>query len=260
VSGQCEAERSTTYAAARITFYNPCPQAGLRPADTTNLSISKNPAGYHLAGSAPLPQPMPMRITGGQQGGRQIKVPKGLDVRPTPDIVKQAVFNSLGGRIQGVRLLELFAGSGALSLEALSRGAASATLVEKSKKTAVLLRENFLSVNIPPGHFDIRVQEAATALLQLAQAGAKFDMVIADPPYGEKNVNRRSSSFAQALLDDEHLPKVLKGDGMFILGHTKRDSLEVPPNWEELKRMKHGDTVMRFFRRTRAEDDSGVAA
>ena len=67
-----------------------------------------------------------MRITGGAEGGRRIKVPKGLDVRPTPDLVKQAVFNSLGARIEGVRLLELFAGSGALSLEALSRGATSA--------------------------------------------------------------------------------------------------------------------------------------
>ena len=133
-------------------------------------------------------------------------------------------------------------------------------MVEKSPKTAALLRHNFLSVKIDSSRFDVRVQEAATAISQLAQGKAKFDIVIADPPYGEKNINRRSTSFAQALLDDEHLPGLLSGEGIFILGHTKRDSLEVPPNWEELKRMKHGDTVMRFFRRTLAVDDSGQLA
>src|ERR1017187_8039324 len=68
----------------------------------------------------------PMRITGGKAARRILKVPKGLAVRPTPDLVKQAVFNSLGGRVVGARVLELFAGTGALSLECLSRGAASA--------------------------------------------------------------------------------------------------------------------------------------
>ena len=66
-----------------------------------------------------------MRITGGNAARRILKVPKGLDVRPTPDLVKQAVFNSLGARVEGAKVLELFAGSGALSLECLSRGAAS---------------------------------------------------------------------------------------------------------------------------------------
>ena len=67
-----------------------------------------------------------MRITGGQAARRQLSVPKGLDVRPTPDRVKQAIFNSLGDRVLNARVLELFAGSGALSLECLSRGARSA--------------------------------------------------------------------------------------------------------------------------------------
>jgi len=77
-----------------------------------------------------------MRITGGQAARRILKVPKGLDVRPTPDLVKQAVFNSLGPRVVGARVLELFGGSGALSLECLSRGAASAVCVEKSPRHA----------------------------------------------------------------------------------------------------------------------------
>ena len=85
-----------------------------------------------------------MRITGGHAARRRLKVPKGLDVRPTPDLVKQAVFNSLGVRVAGARVLELFAGTGALSLECLSRGAASAVCVEKTSRHAELLRQNFL--------------------------------------------------------------------------------------------------------------------
>ena len=70
-----------------------------------------------------------MRIIGGKSGGRLLKVPKGFDVRPTPDLVKQAIFNSLGERVEGAAVLELFGGSGALSLEALSRGARGAVVV-----------------------------------------------------------------------------------------------------------------------------------
>src|SRR5688500_20297403 len=83
-----------------------------------------------------------MRVIGGKAGGRILKVPKGLDVRPTPDLVKQAVFNSLGDRVLNARVLELFGGSGALSLESLSRGAASAVCVELSSKHARHIRDN----------------------------------------------------------------------------------------------------------------------
>ena len=69
---------------------------------------------------------------------------------------------------------------------------------------------------------------AFVALPQLGASGAQFDLVLADPPYGEKNVGRRSESFAQRLLDDPNLPKLLAPGGLFILGHAKRDTLEVP--------------------------------
>src|SRR5271169_3607997 len=83
-----------------------------------------------------------MRITGGQAARQILKVPKGLAVRPTPDLVKQAVFNSLGARVVGTRVLELFAGSGALSLDCLSRGAVSAVCIEKSHRHAEFIRGN----------------------------------------------------------------------------------------------------------------------
>lgn len=186
-----------------------------------------------------------MRITGGNAARRILKVPKGLDVRPTPDLVKQAIFNSLGERVNGARVLELFAGSGALSLECLSRGAASALCIEKSEKHAAFIRQN--AAALPDSHLQTRVQDVFTAIAQLAAAGAQFDLILADPPYGEKNVGRRSESFAQRLLDDENLPKLLAAGGRFVLGHTKRDTLEITSRWDEVKMLKHGDTVMRFF-------------
>src|SRR5579863_2428777 len=109
-----------------------------------------------------------MRITGGNISGRILKVPKGLEVRPTPDLVKQAVFNSLGGRVVNARVLELFAGTGALSLESLSRGAAHAVCVEKAQRHALAIRRNLDTTSFPAGSLDVRVQDVFTALAQLA--------------------------------------------------------------------------------------------
>lgn len=188
-----------------------------------------------------------MRITGGIAGGRILKVPKGLDVRPTPDLVKQAIFNSLGERVIGARVLELFAGTGALTLECLSRGAQSGVCVEKATRHAAVLRENLVAAGLDGKPVEVRTQDVFAALTQLAAAGERFDLVFADPPYGEKNVGRRSQSFAQQLLDAPPLPSLLASNGLFVLGHTKRDTLELPPPWRERKLMRHGDTVMRFL-------------
>ncbi len=187
-----------------------------------------------------------MRITGGYAARRILKVPKGLDVRPTPDLVKQAVFNSLGARVVGARVLELFAGSGALSLECLSRGATAAVCVEKSHRHAEFIRSNatiagFITL------LEVWQHDVFPAMRQFAENGRQFDLILADPPYGEKNVNRRSTSFAQQLLDDKNLPKLLAPGGRFVLGHTKRDTLELVAPWTEVKMLKHGDTVMRFM-------------
>lgn len=197
-----------------------------------------------------------MRITGGTASGRILKVPKGLDVRPTPDLVKQALFNSLGERVINARVLELFAGTGALSLDSLSRGAAHAVCVEKSSRTAQMIRENLALAQLPAASLDVRVHDVFTALAQFAAAGTQFNLVLADPPYGEKNPGRRSHSFAQRLLDDAHLPRVLAAGGLFVLGHAKRDSLEIPPGWEETKLLKHGDSIMRFFRRNEGAESN----
>ncbi|MBU6409968.1 MAG: RsmD family RNA methyltransferase, partial [Verrucomicrobia bacterium] len=154
-----------------------------------------------------------MRITGGQAARRILKVPKGFEVRPTPDLVKQAIFNSLGSRVAGARVLELFAGSGALSLECLSRGAGAALCIEKSAKHAGFIKANAAATGATGLH--ARAQDVFAALAQLAESGSQFDLILADPPYGEKNIGRRSTSFAQRLLDDENLPKLPAPGGQF---------------------------------------------
>ena len=197
-----------------------------------------------------------MRITGGKAARRILKVPKGLAVRPTPDLVKQAVFNSLGGRVVGARVLELFAGTGALSLECLSRGAASAVCVEKSSRHAETLRQNFQIAGFSPEILQVRVQDVFVALAQLAAAGERFALVLADPPYGDKNIGRRSTSFAQQLLDEVNLPQLLEPGGLLVLGYTKRDTLSVPEFWREQKLLKHGDSVMLFLTADRDMQDA----
>ena len=191
-----------------------------------------------------------MRIIGGQAAGRLLKVPAGYDVRPTPDLVRQAIFNSLGDRVVNARVLDLFSGSGALGLECLSRGAVSVLSIEKANRHAMMIRQNLTAIGLSSEHHELRIQDVFVAVAQLAEGGRTFDLILADPPFGEKNVGRRSSSMSQQLLDNEHLPPLMTPEGLFVLGHTKRDTLTVPKIWEERKVMKHGDSMMRFLRKS----------
>ena len=188
-----------------------------------------------------------MRIIGGTAAGLLLKVPGGYDVRPTPDLVRQAIFNSLGDRVPGARILDLFSGSGAIGLECLSRGAALVLSVEKANRHAMMIRQNLAATRLPAENHELRVQDVFAAIGQLAESGRQFDLIIADPPFGEKNVGRRSTSLSQRLLDDERLPRLLAPGGLLVLGHTKRDMLTVPADWNEQKVLKHGDSMMRFF-------------
>jgi len=188
-----------------------------------------------------------MRITGGKSARRILKAPKGLDVRPTPDLVKQAVFNSLGARVLDATVLELFAGTGALSIECMSRGATSVVCVEKSHRHAEVLRQNFERAGFSVESLQLRVQDVFTAIGQLAAAEQHFDLILADPPYGEKNIGKRSTSFAQRLLDEPILRSLLSPSGLLVLGHAKRDTLAVSELWLERKLLRHGDSMMRFL-------------
>lgn len=196
-----------------------------------------------------------MRIIGGWAGGLILKVPRGLAVRPTPDRVKQAVFNSLGPRVVDAEVLELFAGTGALSLECISRGARLAVCVERSARHAAFLRENWRRAGFPPETLELQIQDVFTAIEPLVTVGRSFDLILADPPYGPKNQGTRSRSAAQQLLDHSWLPRLLRPQGRFVLGHASWDQVEVPPLWREVKVLHHGDSVMRFLETGRAEPD-----
>jgi 16S rRNA (guanine966-N2)-methyltransferase len=190
-----------------------------------------------------------MRIIGGTAAGLILKAPKGFDVRPTPDLVRQAIFNSLGPRVDAARVLDLFSGTGALGLECLSRGAIEILSIEKTHRHAEIIRQNLASTRLPADAVEIREQDVFTAIHQLAAAPRQFTLIMADPPFGKKNIGVRSTSASQQLLDDKHLPQLLHPDGLFVLGHTKRDTLEIPPHWQEKKQMKHGDHIVRFLRK-----------
>jgi len=185
-----------------------------------------------------------MRITGGHWAGRALVVPPGQGVRPTPDKMRQAIFNSLGDWVRGRTVLELFAGSGALSLECLSREAANALCVELSRRHAGFIRRNARALE---ALVEVRVKDAFAAIRQLGEREQQFDFIMADPPYGEKNINRRSDSLAQKMLYDEHLPTLLNEDARLLLGHARRDQLDIPDPWRELKTLRHGDNWIRFL-------------
>ena len=116
-----------------------------------------------------------------------------------------------------------------------------------SGRHAEVLRHNFQVAGFASEALSLRVQDVFIAAAQLATSGERFNLILADPPYGEKNIGRRSTSLAQQVLDDPNLPGLLAPEGLLILGHTKRDTLTLPENWEEKKVLKHGDSMMRFL-------------
>ncbi len=119
-------------------------------------------------------------ISGGSLRGRRLLVPAGASTRPTRAIVREALFSMLGERIRGAEVLDLFAGSGALGLEALSRGAARATFVEHDGRALAALRRNIADCGLPDGCAEV---DAVDVQRWVPRAGRRFDVVLADPPY-----------------------------------------------------------------------------
>jgi 16S rRNA (guanine966-N2)-methyltransferase len=122
------------------------------------------------------------RIVAGRLGGRRLRVPRGSAVRPTSDRVREALFSTLGARVVDAVVLDLFAGSGALGIEALSRGARTVTFVERDRATARVLRDNLATLDLEA---DVRVTDAARFVGELPAAtpSGPFDLVLCDPPY-----------------------------------------------------------------------------
>ena len=167
----------------------------------------------------------------GELGGRRLKAPPGRRTRPTSDRVREALFSMLGP-LQGASALDLFAGSGALGIEALSRGAAAAVFVERDAAAAAALRENLGALGLGPERAELRRADALAALRSAARRDEKYDLVFVDPPYGE--ASRWGPPLSAAL------PALLLPAGRIVVESDRRAplGLTVPVATER----RYGDT------------------
>lgn len=177
-----------------------------------------------------------MRVISGEHKGRRLAGVKKTGVRPTSDKVRESIFNVLRQEIVGKRILDLFAGAGTLGIEALSRGAESATFVDASRQSISILKENLHALDLE-GKSNILRLDGLKALGQLKQ---RFDLIFADPPY--------LKGLVQRIVDSVARSEVLQKDGILILEHHKKENPSLPQeNLSVFKQKRFGDTVISFF-------------
>ncbi len=181
-----------------------------------------------------------MRVIAGTAGGIPLHTPR-TDLRPSMEKVRGAIFDSLGDAVPGARVLDLFAGSGALGLEALSRGAASVTFVEKDRVAVATIHRNFEKTRLTG-----TVQAADVfSYLDRYSAPESFDLIIADPPYSKIPGER---DFAPELLNNDALRRALAPGGTFVLEHLPSSPLILGDRWECLRDKSYGATAVAFLR------------
>jgi 16S rRNA (guanine966-N2)-methyltransferase len=175
-----------------------------------------------------------VRVIAGALGGRTLVAPRGRDVRPTSDRVREALFSILGQRVVNARVLDLFAGSGALGIEALSRGAASAVFVDSSAAAVAAVRRNLGSLRLDA---EVRHQPAAAYLERAWATRRQYDLVFVDPPY------RQASALGREL--SEEVSSVLAPDGRVVAESDRRGplALDIPLVTER----RYGDTLIRIY-------------
>lgn len=178
-----------------------------------------------------------MRIIAGELGGRRLVAPRGLATRPTTDRAREALFSILGD-VQGARVLDLYAGTGALGIEALSRGAARATFVESARPAIVALRENLRSLGLDP-RAAIVAQPVARALDAIARA-APFDLVFADPPYAD-------AGSAAELIARLVVALALAPGARVVLERSSRDAPFAIEGLALASDRTYGDTAIAFY-------------
>ena len=185
-----------------------------------------------------------MRITGGEFGGRNLRVPKSDAIRPTQDRVREAVFNIIQFEVPGSDFLDLFAGSGAVGLEALSRGAKSATFVEANRRHLAVLNENLAMI----AHTGGTVVAADCYRWLATYSGPGFSIGFADPPYalGEE----KGYASVLATLAERG---VIREGGLFIAEMTAVQKAEETPGWELVRDRVYGKTRICMWRRVKKE-------
>ena len=187
-----------------------------------------------------------MRITSGKFGGRNILIPKTGDIRPTQDRVREALFSMLMNEIASSRFLDLFAGSGAVGLEAISRGAASATFVESSSRHIDTLKKNIATLETP----NSRELAQATSIfrqdvfswMNSFSSREPFDIVFADPPY-QLAKERTAEPFLEALESRN----ILRKGGLFVFETATNLDSQAQDGWQILKVRDYGATRLTLF-------------
>ena len=192
-----------------------------------------------------------MRIIAGEAGGIPLLVPDTL-TRPTTDRVREAVFSSLGDRVVGARVLDLYAGSGALGLEALSRGAATATFVDQERSACGIIADNLKRARLRGE--EILCQPVRAFLdrrfgngRRNAEGSERCAMIFADPPYAR---DADCATEIEAMLSSESLTVALEPDGVLVFESLARVGLPeiAEQRWEILRERRYGDTLVSFLR------------
>jgi 16S rRNA (guanine966-N2)-methyltransferase len=185
-----------------------------------------------------------LRIIAGSAGGLHLlSPPSGL--RPTMDRVRAAVFSSLGDRVPGARCLDLFAGTGAMGLEALSRGAVSCIFVEQKRANATCIEKNLERTKLVDHARAPVLQIDALAYVERRAPAGAFDLIFADPPYFMQN--GQVVDFPKMLLNSGKLREALAPDGMFVLEKNPLASCEIPATWELRKSKRYGITEINYL-------------
>jgi 16S rRNA (guanine966-N2)-methyltransferase len=179
-----------------------------------------------------------MRVIAGTAGGIRLDVPKN-DIRPTMDRVKAAIFSSLADRIIGARVLDLFAGTGALGIEALSRGAAEAAFIDHNRSAVEVIERNLKKAGVSG-----RVQKRDVFDFLKRRSSKNYDIIFADPPYDRA---KSEDPFTKLLLASSELARMLDADGIFVL--EKMPAKRLPPArlWNLIRNKTYGATEVLFL-------------
>lgn len=181
-----------------------------------------------------------MRVIAGSAGGIQLEVPK-RGVRPTMDRVKAAIFSSLADKVIGARVLDLFAGSGGLGIEALSRGAASCLFIDHDRQAISTIERNLKKANAAEGKTR---QQDVFDFIERAESLGKFDLVFADPPYEKMDSGEK---FTDKLLADPGLARMVESDGLFVLEKRPAETVSALSFWKVIRQKAYGATEVLFL-------------
>jgi 16S rRNA (guanine966-N2)-methyltransferase len=182
-----------------------------------------------------------MRVIGGHDRGRRLQAPRGLRTRPTADRVRETLFDVLGPAVAGARVLDLFAGTGAVGIEALSRGAARVVLVERDQSALRALRANLAALGAPRAAARVMAGDVLHVLPELGAQEGPFDFVFVDPPYATALAGRTLQALAAA--------RICRDGTEVVVQHSTRTVLPVVPRLAAHRRPRQfGDTALTFLR------------